>query len=318
MSVYDDSDPAKRKFEGNISAFHVGKGYVLSVAHYLHLRFPLVRSTPDAFFQTEILSKFPKGETAQLARHFPLDPTTQRRYLQINDEKIAQNLIKKFQSNKCDTRVHTLYTQGVCKPFLIVQFRNNQFLNNPSLTSQINPAHIFHEPQLNRYTFLLELELVNEFIEHDMAIYRLTNVANSVIQAMPSIEIDYNSYDDESSNIFCLQSSPSNSNLGRLLNRAQIEGLLDHWANNVDEIGFNYVFDGFRYLIRGYFRFGSSGAPYVKYDEAKQQFRVIAIQSEACPIQLTIKNDREGNFQYVNAIASPLSLASTQLQQLLS
>ena len=79
----------------------------------------------------------------------------------------------------------------------------------------------------------------------------------------------------------------------------------------------NYIFEGLRYLIRGYFRFGSSGAPYVKYNDASKQFKVIAVQSEACPIQLTIKNDRKGNFQYVNALASPLSLVGDELRKLI-
>jgi hypothetical protein len=316
MSVYNDSDPPRRQFEGNVSAFHIGKGYVISVAHYLHMKFPLIRSTPDSFFQNEILAKFPHGEANQLTRHFPLDATTQKRYFQVSDERTAQSLIKKFQANKCDTRVQTLYSHGVCKPFLIVQFRNNQFFGNPAVTSQVNPSRIFHEPQLNRYTFLLELELSKVFLEHDITLYRMTNVTADVIQALPSIPVDFNTYDDDSTNVYCLQSSPSNSNLGRLLNRAQIEGILDHWASMPDDIAGNCIFEGLRYLIRGYFRFGSSGAPYVKYDDASKQFKVIAVQSEACPIQLTIKNDREGNFQYVNALASPLSLVSDELRKL--
>lgn len=317
MSVYDDTDAARRKFEGNVSAFHIGKGYVLSVAHYLRIRFPLIRSTPDSFFQNEILSKFPRAEGNQLSRHFPLDAITQKRYLSINDDRTAQNLIKKFQAQKCDTRVQSLYSHGVCKPFLIVQFRNNQFFGDPTVTSQINPSHVFHEAQLNRYTFLLELEVAKVFLEHDITVYRLINVTSDVIRALPSIPVDYNTYDDESPNLFCLQSSPSNSNLGRLLNRSHIEGILDHYAIMPDEITGNFTFDGLRYLIRGYFRFGSSGAPYVKYDDSTKQFAVVAIQSEACPIQLTIKNDREGNFQYVNALATPLSLVGDELRKLI-
>ncbi len=317
MSVYDDSDSSRRKFEGNISAFHIGNGYILSVAHYLRMRFPLVRSAPDGFFQNDILSKFNRGEANQLLQHYPLDATTQKRYLNVKDDKTAQNLAKKFQAGKCDTRVETLYSKGVCKPFLIVQFRNNQFFGDPTVTSQINPSHVFHEAQLNRYTFLLEVEVVKVFLEHDITVYRLINVTSDVIRILPSIPVDYNTYDDEATNLFCLQSSPSNSNLGRLLNRSHIEGILDHYAIMPDEITGNFTFDGLRYLIRGYFRFGSSGAPYVKYDDPTKQFAVVAIQSEACPIQLTIKNDREGNFQYVNALATPLSLVGDELGKLI-
>jgi hypothetical protein len=76
MSTYDDADVKRRKFEGNISAFHIDKGYVLSVSHYLRTRFPIVRSTPDSFFQQEVLPKFSHGEANQVLRHFPLDTST--------------------------------------------------------------------------------------------------------------------------------------------------------------------------------------------------------------------------------------------------
>ena len=73
--------------------------------------------------------------------------------------------------------------------------------------------------------------------------------------------------------------------------------------------------DGLRYLIRGYFRFGSSGAPYVYYNADEGQFKVNAIQSEASPIQLSINNSRDGNFQYVNAIASPLKNIKEEIEK---
>ena len=43
-----------------------------------------------------------------------------------------------------------------------------------------------------------------------------------------------------------------------------------------------------------------------------------AIQSEACPIQLSIDNKREGNFQYVNAIATPLNNIKEKLEYYLN
>lgn len=262
------------------------------------------------------MPKFRGSDANQLMQQFPLDAATQKRNLNVANENTVPNLVKKFQINKCDTRYENLYANGVCKPFLIVQFRNNQFFANPELTSQINPLHALHEPVLKRYTFLLELEVSKVFLEHDIAIYHLTNVSDDIIRILPSIEIDSNTYDDDSTNIFCLQSSPS-TELGRLLNRAQIEGILDHWAIMPDDIKGNYVSEGLRYLIQGYFRFGSSGAPYVKYDDKSNKFKAIAIQSEACPIQLSIKNDREGNFQYVNALATPLSLVNGELRRIM-
>jgi len=317
MSIYDDTDAQRRKFEGNITAFHIGKGYILSVSHYLRTRFPLVRSTPETFFQTEILSKFPAAEANQLLRNFPVDPSTRKRYLTPSDEKAAQKLTKKFQEHKCDTTVQTLYSHGVCKPFLIVHSQNGQFFNDPEVTAQLSPCYVLHEAQINRYTFLLELEVSRVFLQQDIAIYRVINASPDVIRLLPSISPDYRIYDDESTNVYCLQDSPSGTNLGRLLSRAQIEGMLDQHSFQGDEISGRFAFEGLRYLIRGYFRFGSSGAPYVKLDDATREFAVIAIQSEACPIQLTIKNDREGNFQWINAIATPLSLVSDDIRTLL-
>jgi len=86
----------------------------------------------------------------------------------------------------------------------------------------------------------------------------------------------------------------------------RIEGILDHHACRVDPIGGNIVFEGYRYLLKGYFRFGSSGAPYLIYDTDSDSFMINAVQSEGSPIQLSINNNKEGNFQYINAIASPL------------
>jgi hypothetical protein len=262
MAIYDDSDPQRRKFFGNISAFHIGNGYILSVAHLLRMRNYPIPSAPEDFFQNDVLQQFSQPDATELVQYYVLDEATQKRYLNINDVGAMQNLARKFQTSRCDTRFETLYSKGVCKPFLIVQFRNNQFFNNPEVTSQINPAHIFYEPSLNRYTFLLELEVLKVFLQNDIAVYRLKDDNADIIRSLPSIEVDYNIYDDDTTNLFCLQSSPNlNSNLGRLLNHAQIEGILDHWASQPDDITGPYTFEGLRYLIRGYFRFGSSGAP---------------------------------------------------------
>ena len=54
------------------------------------------------------------------------------------------------------------------------------------------------------------------------------------------------------------------------------------------------------------------------YDKENKQFKVNAIQSEACPIQLSINNNRDGNFQYVNALASPLNIIEEKLKRYLN
>jgi hypothetical protein len=160
------------------------------------------------------------------------------------------------------------------------------------------------------------LELVESFYSQDVALYRVINTPQFIIDRLPSLEVDERICDDDQQNYYCLQSAPGGA-LGRLLNHATIEGFLDHHGIFPDRIGGNYIFEGPRYLIKGYFRFGSSGAPYVVYDEASSQFRVNSIQSEASPIQLSIKNDREGNFQYINAIAVPLSNVMERIRELM-
>lgn len=259
MSVYDDADPTKRGFDANVCAFHIGSGIILSVAHY-GFQPVLPGSIPDTFFQNEIIAKLPPAAATQARTCFVWDSASHKWRLSISDPKARQELVANLQAQRCDTRLQTLHSKGICKPFLIINFENNQFFNNTSLTSKINPAHIFHEPGLGRHTFLLELKLVNSFPKNDIAVYRVVNAPPNMIQVLPSIAIDYRSYDDSAEGIYCLQSSPSNSNLGRLLNRAWIDGILDHHSVMPDGIGGSHVADGMRYLIRGYFRFGSSGA----------------------------------------------------------
>ncbi len=139
--------------------------------------------------------------------------------------------------------------------------------------------------------------------------YQIVNTDQAIIDALPYIDVEFGLLD---SNIplYCLQSAPGGA-LGRLLNNATIEGFLDHHGIFQDRIGGHYVMEGLRYLIRGYFRFGSSGAPYVYQDGGT--FKVVGVQSEASPIQLSISNNREGNFQYVNAIATPMQNVKKEL-----
>jgi hypothetical protein len=142
----------------------------------------------------------------------------------------------------------------------------------------------------------------------------MVNTPQAIIDVIPSLEIDYTILEDNQENYYCLQSSPT-SEIGKLLNKAQIEGFTEHFAIFQERIGGNYILEGLRYLIKGYFRFGSSGAPYVVYDSKRNIFKVNAVQSEACPIQLSINNQRDGNFQYINAIASPLQIIQERLEK---
>jgi len=313
MSVYNVAERTRRSFENNICAFHIGRGLILSVAHNLRLESGILRSIDETIYQRDILPHLNPTQTALFNRCYSLDGTTNKRYLGNINNTDVQQLIDLLKQANFDTRWLTLVQKNICRPYLIVQFRNNQFYNNATLTGYFNSDTFFQEPSLNRYTFLLALELVSAYYNEDFALYRIIDTNKDIINRLPSIAIDYAILNDNEQNLYCIQSSPG-AFLGRLLNSARIEGFLDHFNILPDRIGGDYISEGMRYLIKGYFRFGSSGAPYVVYDTVNRIFKVNAIQSEASPIQLSINNNREGNYQYVSAIAPPLKIIQEKLQ----
>lgn len=315
MSVYNHDDPQKRKFANNICAFHVGNGYILSVAHNLRM-LTIPESIPQNEYEDSLIPNLNQEQINLFNRCYILDNQSNKRYLNKNNQSDSQQIVNTFNQINYDTRLITLYKKQICRPFLIIQFRENKFYNDESVIQKINSNNIFYEPSSFRHTFLIELELRESLPNEDFALYKIINTGSEVINKIPFAKIDYNIYEYTNKNFVCLQSAPVN-NLGRLLNDAEIEGLLDHWNLFKDRFGGNYVMDGLRYLIKGYFRFGSSGAPYFIYDRRSKSFKVNAIQSEASPIQLSINNNREGNFQYINAIASPIKNIEKRLKELI-
>jgi hypothetical protein len=307
MSVHNDNEPHRRQVDNNICAFHIGNGYILSVAHALKGELTIFRSIAEARFQADIIPHLAPAELAQLNLWYLFDNTTQKRYLNTNKQNDINQIVNILKRINYDTRIATLYQNQICKPYLIIQQRSAQFYNNLVAHGNFNPINIFLDPNSQRQTYFIEMELVESFTEDDVALYRVVNTHQSIIDLIPKFEIDTEIYDVTNKDFFCLQTAPSDLTPGRLLNEANIEGLVDQWTTQPDRIGDNYVFQGLRYLIKGYFRFGSSGAPYIKFDSQTNTFKVNAIQSEACPIQLTINNNRNGNFQWINAIATPLA-----------
>lgn len=313
MWIHNVTEPNRRHFDNNICAFHIGNGFILSVAHNIKTEAQIFKSIDNAIFITSIQPHLNPTQIQLFNQCYPLDPQTNKRYINIINQADVQTVVDTLKQINFDTRWLTLTQRNFCNPFLIIQFKNNQFYNDPLLTGHFNGNTYFHEPALNRHTFLVEVELVEAFYNEDIALYKIINTNQDIIDRLPSITPDFSVLPDNQSNYYCLQSSPGGF-LGKLLNKAQIEGYLDHHGTFGDRFGGNYTFEGLRYLIKGYFRFGSSGAPYVYFDSETDQFKVNAVQSEACPIQLSINNNREGNFQYVNAIASPLNIIETRLQ----
>jgi hypothetical protein len=307
MSVFNHETPARRVFANNICAFHIGGGKILSVAHNLRSESGIVNTFDEKDWQMDIATRIDAAHP--IIQQYQYDESVDKRYLLPGaNVKIVADTLKQINY---DTRWITLYEKKVCRPVLIVHFSNEAFYDDMKLSDKFTGLTRFHEPTLNRYTYIIELELVKSFYSNDMALYRMVNADQSIIEKLPVIEPDYNIYDAETS-LFCLQSAPGSA-LGRLLNNATIEGFLDHHQHFNDRIGGNYIMEGLRYLIRGYFRFGSSGAPYVRYDG--KTFKAVGVQSEASPIQLSINNNREGNFQYVNAIAVPLNNIQKEIEE---
>ena len=317
MFTQNVNEPNRRHFENNICAFHIGKGYILSVAHNLKTEAKIFKSIDEHIFTSEILPYLNNPQKQFFENCFLLDPNVQKRFWNSHNPNDYQQAIDILKQINFDTRWVTFLEKKICQTHLIVQFKNDQFYNNPELSGYFNSASYFAEPSINRHTYLIEVELVEAFYADDIALYKIINTPKEVIEAMPSVEIDYTILDDDYNHYYCLQSSPT-SEVGKLLNKAQTEGLTEHFAVFPERIGGNYILEGLRYLIKGYFRFGSSGAPYLVYDEKHNVFKVNAIQSEACPIQLSIDNKRDGNFQYINAMATPLHNIREKLETYLN
>jgi hypothetical protein len=316
MWIYNIEEPERRYFGNNICAFHIGNGNVLTVAHNLRTEAGIIFSIPEEIFSSQIQPKLNQDQLQFFNQQYFHDSKTNKRYLASRQNShVTQRASEILKQINFDTRWITLNQNKFCKPFLIVQFRDKLFYGDEKLTNSFNRSTSFPEPSLNRHTFLIELELVKEFYGNDVALYKIINTDKEIINKLPGIKINFSILDLDK-NLFCLQSS-SNSLLGRLANKANIEGYADNWSLFKDHIGGDYVMEGIRYLIKGYFRFGSSGAPYIVYDENEKQFFANAIQSEASPIQLSINQSREGNYQYVNAIATPLNNLESELKKII-
>ena len=316
MWVYNADEPDKRTFENNISAFHIGNGYFLSVAHNLRVQQGYFRSIDIPTYKQEIQSILDGAQNRFMEQYYHTDEYTQKKHLSTNDQSVLQNIAAILKQKRFDTRWVTLSQKKVCTPHLIIQFRDEDFYGETTLSNLFDNSLRLFDHDAGKHTFLLPVELVEAFYQEDIALYRVTGLPSEVVARIPVAELNFDFIEDIDRPLFCLQSSPSGP-AGRLLNTAKIEGMLDHFGIFPDDVGGNYRFEGYRYLIKGYFRFGSSGSPYFFYDDTKGRYVANAIQSEASGIQLSIKNDRDGNFQYVNAIASPLSIVKDRLLALI-
>lgn len=312
MWLYNAEEPNRRTFENNICTFHIGNGYFLSVAHNLRLQAGFVRSIDVDLYRTEIFAKLDGSQNRLMEQYYFTDEYTRKKYLSGNDPANLHTITGILKQKRFDTRWATLSEKGICTPHVIFQFRENSFYNDADATHLFHSNMMLYDADAHKHTFMLPVELVEAYYSEDIALYRIIDTPKEIIDKIPALPLSFDFLEEDNAKLYCLQSSPGGPG-GRLLNMARIEGALDHFGIFQDDIGGNYLFEGLRYLIKGYFRFGSSGAPYLFYDSASGNFVINAIQSEASGLQLSIKNDREGNFQYVNAIASPLYVVKESL-----
>jgi hypothetical protein len=316
MAGYDINDPASRRFENNICAFHIGKGYFLSVAHNLLTHTNFLHTVDEEIYKTQILPGATPQAQVYLNMNYALDERKNKRRLN-NTQFDAQQLINEFSKISFDIRYPNLYANNICKPYLIIQFRSNSFFGNTGIMSRFAGGRTFFEEGISRNTFLLDLDLVKIFYESDIAVYKISDEFMDLSEIIPSLPIDYNFYDIGFENLYCLQGAPINE-LGKLLNKVEIEGVLDHFSTPGKIREQTYIFQGNRYLIKGYFRFGSSGAPYLSYNTDSDTFAFNGIQSEASPLQMLINGNRDKNAQYVNAIATPLNNIQRELEEIIT
>jgi hypothetical protein len=317
-SVFNYDHRPTMKMVNNILCSHIGNGYFISVAHNLKSNYQIPIGIPAAIFEHNFLDSFNDSDKIIISNSYHLHQGSKKYILKGLRSKHEQTaLTAKVQSSKFDTTYIYGYTNGLINPYLIVQFENNQFYNDSALTKLIDPINYFNEKNINKHSYIIELELRSIFYEHDIAIYKAINTDPKVIHAIPKLDIDFTTYDGtENFKFYCLQSSPS-SEMGRLLNTASIEGISQHWGiqSNVNP---PTIMEGLRYIMKGYFRFGSSGAPYLVLKESTGDLKLNAVQSEACPQQLLINKSRDGNAQYINGIATPIGNLENQIKELIN
>ncbi|WP_333879035.1 hypothetical protein, partial [Flavobacterium sp.] len=166
------NDPIRRHFENNICAFHIGKGYLLSVAHNLKTEAKIFKSIEERIFVTDILPYLNNLQKQFFENCFVLDAKVQKRFWNSQNPNDYQQAIDILKQINFDTRWVTFLEKKICQTHLIVQFKEPLFYQNPELTTHFDTTTHFAEPAINRHTFLIEVALVEAFYNDDIALYK--------------------------------------------------------------------------------------------------------------------------------------------------
>ena len=152
MWIQNKDEPHRRHFENNICAFHIGNGFILSVAHNLKTEATLFKSIDNTIYLTDIFPYLSAEQTQLFESCYPLELENQKRYANITNPNDFQTIINLLKQINFDTRWVTLMERSICKPHLVVQFKDNLFYNNPELTAHFNQTTYFEEPAIHRHT----------------------------------------------------------------------------------------------------------------------------------------------------------------------
>ena len=102
MSVHNENEPNRRQIDNDICAFHIGNGYILSVAHVLKGELTIFRSMTEANYQATIMPHLNDAEILQFNGWYILDNATNKRYLMDTMDNInfsMRNDMLKFASS---------------------------------------------------------------------------------------------------------------------------------------------------------------------------------------------------------------------------
>src|SRR5688500_8699562 len=208
MSVHNENEPHRRQIDNDICAFHIGNGYILSVAHTMKGELTIFRSMREADYQATIIPHLSAAEILQFNGSYVLDNVTNKRYLNLvnqNDYTLLVDILKRINY---DTRIETLYQNNICKPYLIIQQKAAQFYNNAAEHARFHTSHRFLDPNTQRHTYLIEIELIESLRSDDPALYLIVNMQQSIVHLIPLFDLDQEIYDLTERDLYRLQSAP--------------------------------------------------------------------------------------------------------------
>src|SRR6478672_7240404 len=98
MFIQNSEDLNRRQFDNNICAFHIGNGYILSVAHNLRTEARFFKSIPQKIFNAEVLPQLNPAQLEMFDRFYPLDVASDKRYMGRLQQQEMQQVMEVFRT----------------------------------------------------------------------------------------------------------------------------------------------------------------------------------------------------------------------------